>query len=122
MTVDEMRNHVETLCEYQGINITRCARIERARSVREFDEIWIAPIRSAISYAVALHEIGHILGRHQSSCKVLVRERWAWQWARQNAQMWTPAMEQHASKSMAWYDANATKIDKRWRPPEYEYE
>jgi hypothetical protein len=47
------------------------------------DEVRTSPIRSAISYATALHEIGHILGRYQDSRRSLVRERWAWQWARE---------------------------------------
>jgi len=63
------------------------------------DLIW-----SAISYATALHEIGHILGRHQRSPDTLVRERWAWRWAKENALIWTPAMEKHCSVSLAWYE------------------
>jgi hypothetical protein len=45
-------------------------------------EIWIRPIRSPRAYAVALHEIGHIIGRYQMKKSVMVRERWAWEWAR----------------------------------------
>jgi hypothetical protein len=68
--------------------------------------IWVTPYSnfslrrsgSAISYATALHEIGHDRGRHQSSCDQMVRERWAWEWARRNALDWTPAMGHHAVK------------------------
>ena len=83
----------------------------RSRAVREFEEIWITPVRSAVSYAVALHEIGHVLGRHQKSKPVLVRERYAWEWARRNATRWTPRMEKHAREAWAWYAARgrATK-------------
>jgi hypothetical protein len=45
--------------------------------------IVIPPIRSASSYAIALHEIGHLRGRHQQSRREIVRERWAWAWARE---------------------------------------
>ena len=46
-----------------------------------------------LSYATAMHEIGHILGRYQNSRRVMVRESWAWVWARRNALMWTPATQ-----------------------------
>jgi CRISPR/Cas system-associated endonuclease Cas3-HD len=41
------------------------------------DEVQTPPIRCAITYAVALHEIGNILGRYQRSRKRMVVERWA---------------------------------------------
>ena len=53
------------------------------------DEIMVRPIKSSITYAVAPHEIGHNLGRNQKSWLPMVRERWAWQWARVNALNWT---------------------------------
>ena len=56
------------------------------------DEVQIPPIRSDVTYAVALHEIGHNLGRHQNSRRSIVREVWAWRWARTNALIWTPRM------------------------------
>ena len=58
------------------------------------------PIEFRISYASALHEIGHLRGRHQRSSSTLVRERWAWEWARANALIWTPAMENSARKAV----------------------
>ena len=68
-------------------------------------ELWLAPVRSALSYAVALHEIGHWKGSRQNSRSVMVRERAAWQWARENALIWTDAMERCATQSLAWYEA-----------------
>jgi hypothetical protein len=55
---------------------------------------------SSLSYATALHEIGHWKGRYQRSRNVIVRERWAWQWARKNALIWTRAMERDATMSL----------------------
>ena len=69
------------------------------------------PVRSPRSYATALHEIGHILGRHQRSQAVLVRERWAWHWAKRNALQWTPEMRRHA----AWCITDLTLVVRR--PP-----
>jgi hypothetical protein len=73
-----------------------------AFAIIEADEIRIPPIRSTISYATAMHELGHQLGnpRHQNSSSVMARERDAWRWARSNAKIWTPAMERQAVKSL----------------------
>jgi hypothetical protein len=50
-----------------------------------------------------LHEIGHVLGRHQLSDAVLTRERWAWDWAKRNALQWTPAMQRHSERWIESY-------------------
>jgi hypothetical protein len=64
-------------------------------------------IRSALSYATALHELGHVFGRYQKSRNRLVCERWAWGWARHNAIVWTLAMERCAKASLALYERRA---------------
>jgi antirestriction protein ArdC len=108
VTVADMHRHVEALATEHEIMVdTRWVKqADRAYALREadggVDEIQIPPIRSAISYATALHEIGHILGRHQSSRYSLVRERWAWRWARENAIAWTPVMERNAALALAY--------------------
>ena len=94
------------ICSDREIGVRWCKRIHQSKAMYDFEEIVIAPIRSAISYAVALHEIGHILGRRQHSKSVLVRERFAWQWARGAARTWTPAMERRAMASYEWYIQN----------------
>jgi antirestriction protein ArdC len=107
VTVADMPRHIEELATAHEIMVdTRWVkRADKAYAWREVDggtnEIQIPPIRSAISYATALHEIGHILGRHQNSRRSLVRERWAWRWARANAIEWTPVMERCAVQSLA---------------------
>ncbi len=99
-TVEEMRQHIEKLSRKHDIVVGRVRRPAEAWSVREFEEICIPEIKSATSYATALHELGHILGRHQLSRKTMVRERWAWQWARKNALTWTPIMERDRCESL----------------------
>jgi hypothetical protein len=109
----QYRHHVEELlAPYRhAIHVVWCKRIDRARVMRDVDgsviEVQIPPIRSSIAYATALHEIGHIFGRHQNSRRMLVREREAWRWARAIALIWTPAMERVATKSLAWYARKA---------------
>jgi hypothetical protein len=74
-----MREHAAWLCAHHQVawfhkHIHRC---RRGWASREWPEIHTAPVRSAISYAIVLHEIGHIVGRYQKSRDVLVREKWA---------------------------------------------
>jgi hypothetical protein len=109
-----MCQHIEQLCHEHQI----ACYVDRKRpgvsySLRECDEIRIAPIRSSLSYAIALHEVGHMLGRHQQSRWVMVRERWAWNWARKNALFWSPAMEWTATDSLEWYRPRAARLDRK---------
>jgi hypothetical protein len=117
LTSEDLRQHVLGLCERHEISVFWCKRPSQARSVRKAGEITIAPITTRLRYAKALHEIGHLLGRHQTSRHVMVREGWAWRWAQSNALVWTPAMQRDAEKALAWYAPRAAKIDSKWRPP-----
>jgi len=103
-----MRRHVAQLTA--TIQTLPVKRLRQAKAIRDDDgevlELWLAPVRSALSYATALHEIGHWKGHHRNSRNVMVRERAAWQWARKNALIWTEAMERCAAKSLAYYEAS----------------
>ena len=115
LRVEDMRRHVDQLIAQLGddIQVWRDARPSQARVLHDEDgsifEMAIPRIRSGITYAIALHEFGHIRGRYQRSRREMVRETWAWQWARSNAIVWTPAMEREESTALA-------SIEKRlWR-------
>jgi hypothetical protein len=70
-----LHDHIERLCrEHDILWVRDCRQPMRSWSIGEAEEIHSAPIRSSISYASALHEIGHVLGRHQTSRRVIVRE------------------------------------------------
>ena len=108
----DMHRHVLDLCDKHGITIYAwCRRMSQCHALTDRDEIRIVPIESETSYASALHEIGHLRGRHQRSRSTLVRERWAWEWARANALIWTPSMEDSARKAVMWYAQHAVWID-----------
>ena len=100
---EAMRRHVLDVCQDHDIQIT-WARGSKAWALSGGEEIVIPPIRSAITYAVALHEIGHVMGRHQLSRSRIVRERWAWAWARRHAIVWTPAMARTMHRCLDWYE------------------
>jgi hypothetical protein len=102
---EQMRSHImQMLAEYDIIYAWARRPTEAWGSI-EIEEVHISPIRSAISYATALHEIGHIKGRFQRSKSLMVRETWAWRWAEENALAWTPRMAKNRRKSLSWYAA-----------------
>ena len=76
----QMRQHIEHLTEDHEIAVLLIPKACDAWAIREADgaadEIAVPPVRSAVTYATALHEIGHILGRYQRSDLTMVRERW----------------------------------------------
>ena len=106
LTKEEMQRHIQHMINKHGLVTSQCNRPSQAWASRELEEICIPPIKSAISYAAALHEIGHIQGRYQTSRHSLVRELAAWRWARQQALTWTPAMERTCANSLAWAARN----------------
>ena len=111
--VTDMIDHVQSLCRSHAIGLFWCRRPDRSYSMRACDEITVAPIKSVVSYAVALH----ILGRHQESRQCIVREHWAWDWAKRNALVWTPRMARCAAGSLRWYaDGHAAAVDQNRRP------
>jgi hypothetical protein len=103
MNVKQMQQHVLQLWEANDISMVTVFNAKDVGGSYWLREVWIQSVTSARRYAVALHEIGHILGRHQLSEVVLVRERWAWEWAKRNALEWTPAMQRHADWCLKYY-------------------
>jgi hypothetical protein len=108
--VKDMRQHVEQPCRAHdidwrpllkpstdafAISLADCEQLDIPR------EIVTPPIRGPVGYATALHEIGHYLGRYQRSRCEIIRETWAWKWARSNALVWTAAMELCATSWLA---------------------
>jgi hypothetical protein len=110
VTLQHMREHIDELCSTHDLNRFTVNRPTRAYALGQFEEIHVPPIKSAISYSTALHEIGHVLGPHQRSAKAIVRERGAWRWAKRNALKWTPAMERNMRLSLEWYEKRLAQL------------
>jgi hypothetical protein len=102
-TLDQLKQHVLSFVPPWDYTIEWCSPPSRAKAAWIFHWASLPYIRSLTAYAIAMHEIGHLKGRYQSSRNVLTRERWAWQWARQNALVWTARMEQTATQAMNHY-------------------
>jgi hypothetical protein len=60
-TLDRLQRHVLDVAKEHDITVRYCGRTDKAVSFRELDEIVIPRIRSEISYATAMHELGHML-------------------------------------------------------------
>lgn len=79
------------LCRHHGITI-RWRAYAAGRAHRKARRITIGRVKGQKSYAIALHEIGHILGPRQTSHR-LEKEVGAWEWAKAHAMAWTDAMD-----------------------------
>jgi hypothetical protein len=71
------------------------------RASKKPRRIKIPPIKTATTYALALHELGHIVGR-QVGCRI-DREVQAWQWAKENALEWRKPMKKKAARCLQSY-------------------
>lgn len=92
--------HVARICKIEDIEIASHSR--GGRAYRRTRLIKIRPVKSPITYAIALHEIGHILGPRQSGCR-LDKEVGAWEWAQSSAIEWTDAMAALMRKGLQSY-------------------
>lgn len=119
MTSEEMAQHVAAICRDEGIRVLSHSRGGRAS--RTHKVIAIRPVKSAITYAVALHELGHVLGPWQSQPR-LYAEAGAWKWAREVAGIWTPSMEDKMSRSLHSYVLWAERRAPRIKLPEDDHE
>jgi hypothetical protein len=92
--------HINQLLLVHSINVT-WRRGTSGRAWKKSRKVRLSPIATGISYAVALHEIGHIVGK-QPKLR-LDREIAAWEWAKENAQEWTEVMENKMNRCLGSY-------------------
>ena len=87
---ERQRLHIEKICKEHDILICvwDLPSSDPGWAYRETKEIFIRPIKSTISYAIALHEIGHVLGKYQYRSEIY-NEAYAWLWAQENALEWS---------------------------------
>jgi hypothetical protein len=113
-----MDSHVALLCAEHGIELTGSSA--RGRAIRWRGgrlEISIPEIRGQVSYFIALHEIGHLVGRGRSAPR-LEAEANAWLWALDHACVEpTPATRRSISKRLRGYLEWAQNRQHRRVPP-----
>lgn len=97
----QMAAHIAELAKANGIIIHWSTH--RGCAFRATRIVKIRHVCSPVTYAIALHEIGHILGPMQKE-KRLFMEAGAWLWARDNAPVWTDAMTRKMVKCLRSYE------------------
>jgi hypothetical protein len=113
--VRAFRQHVSALCKLHNIKTIRCRRNNKAGSWRPYRKVRLALVKSAATYAVALHEIGHVIGPQYGP--EINREAQAWVWARKHALEWGNPMKKTAAHYMRSYLDWARKNYPRRVPP-----
>ena len=101
MTPGQMRDHVTDVAETTGIDITWRTSL-RGRARRLQWHVYLPEVRSEVTYALALHELGHVLSLNQRGSR-LDKEVDAWRWAEANALDWTEDMECKRSRCLVSY-------------------
>ena len=112
--------HVDQLCaEYriERLHGGGGRAIRRGRRETATLHIRIAPVRGQVTYFVALHEIGHLVGRGRSGPR-LEKEAAAWRWALRNAIVEpTDAARRSMGRRLRSYVRWAELRQHRRRPP-----
>lgn len=113
MTTETLARHIERICKIEDITVESHSR--GGRAYRRDRRVKIRPVRSEITYAIALHEIGHILGERQSGTR-LDKEVGAWEWAIEHAVRWTLPMSRKMKDCLRSY-LQAAEERPHWRKP-----
>jgi len=112
--------HVDELCELHGIvrlSGTRGRAEVHRRNGRRTVAIRIPPVRGQVTYFVALHEIGHLVGPGRSGTR-LDKEAAAWRFALREARVQpSDACRRRIGKRLRSYVTWAELRQHRRRPP-----
>ncbi len=88
LTPADLDAHIDRLCAQHGIERQNGGRrgtaFRAGPAGRRKPHIRIPPIKSQVTYSVALHEIGHLVGPGRSGTR-LEKEAAAWRWALANS-------------------------------------
>lgn len=111
-TVRQMAEHVDALLARHGIVVEWREAGAKGTAYPTKRLVKISPVKTAISYAVALHEIGHVQTWKRRHSR-LASEIAAWGWARENALCWTAVMNRCQERCMGSYMGwAATKLNR----------
>lgn len=112
LPLDEMQSQVFRVCSDHLISIVFLKSHGKAFADEDNRIIHIYPIKSSISYCVALHEAGHLLSSRAKAYGLgglggLAKEAHAWSWALRHAILWNDTMERHKDNCLTSYLADA---------------
>jgi hypothetical protein len=120
MSTAALDRHVDDLCELHEIvrlsGSRGRAEVQR-RNGRRTIAIRIPPVRGQVTYFVALHEIGHLVGPGRSGTR-LEKEAAAWRFALREARVEpTDACRRRIGRRLRSYVTWAEARQHRRRPP-----
>lgn len=121
-TAQQLNDHVHALATSYQVRIIDCPQLrpDEAFAFVPRRMVFAHPIIEETTYAVVLHELGHIcrqqvpiyltdvISGHAPQLQ-LDEETAAWQWARQQALIWSPAMEAVAMWALDTYAAKVAQ-------------
>lgn len=99
-TADDLTLHISRLGLAHGVRVD-IARHHEGLANRHFQMIRVPPIKSPVSYAIALHEMGHCVGEYPGD--LLGKEAAAWEWAKANALFWNASMQDFMEFALMTY-------------------
>jgi hypothetical protein len=114
-SVAAYRRHFLTLAKRHRVSVSWCGTSRDAEFLPSERSIKTPRIRSAVTYSIALHELGHALGPQYGN--KINQEAQAWEWARRHALEWRDPMKRAAAYWIsthleAWFDNR-----RLWLPP-----
>ena len=123
--LDSLNRHVIALAIQHGVNVVARQVGGGGCAHAATRTIEIPPVTDETSYAVALHEFGHLLSpdgdsrqyRHVISGNSLIAiggEIGAWRWALKHAQVWTRGMQDELYRCLLAYAGAAADDDERF--------
>ena len=98
-------DHIDQMCQKHEIEVGKHS--SGGRAWRKKRHINIREVKTGITYAVALHETSHIVGKRGTFR--LEKERLAWEWAKANALEWTDVMQKKMDKCLGSYERWAAR-------------
>lgn len=115
----KLAGHITSLCSKHALKVVWLKNKDfkqvEAFVYKGIRQLKLLPITSPARYAIALHEIGHVLtkSRHKP---LLFREALAWEWAKKNALFWSLPMQRAMAKGLQSYVSIALQDYKRALP------
>lgn len=96
--VSDLADHVDYILLENDLFVSKWLKYP-GRNTTDLDgeDIRIAIVKCEESYCSAMHEFGHIFKKTSDELE-------AWKWAKQNAFIWTPKMQNIAEKCLRRYE------------------
>lgn len=122
-----LSRHFRALAKKHGVKVKRWTKEEfededyrglGGMSDRDEKTVWVPEIRSRVSFTIAMHELGHVLGPWQHN-GVLAMEAGAWKWAQENIPDWGKLEDRVMHKGMLsyYYSAMREHLEGRLKRP-----